>query len=108
MYLTILLFFFLQSGVKGDSTLQDDCDKMKVEYSATDLNAGQNVKIELIVKGGSEPFYYFFFDSNNNPLNWNFTQSYCTAAKSAFPKYVKILDSSGCSKMIEFNERANP
>lgn len=107
MHFIILLIFTLLPEVKSDSVLPDDCGKMEVKYSTTELSNNQDIKIELKVTGGSEPYYYFFFDKKNNPLNWDFKQSYCTVEKNDLPKYVKVLDSSGCTKMIDFNESAN-
>lgn len=107
MHLILLLFFTLLPDVDSDSLSSDDCARMEVKYEITTLNENENVKIELSVKGGTEPYYYFFFDTKNNPLSWDFKRSYYIVEKSAYPKYVKVLDAEGCTKTIEFNESAN-
>ncbi len=107
MHFIVLLFFTLLPGVKSDPLLPDDCGKMEVKYTVTQINNSQTIKIELKVTGGSEPYFYFFFDKNNNPLTWDFKQSSCIVERADSPKFAKVLDSSGCIKMIDFNESDN-
>jgi hypothetical protein len=105
MNLIVLLFCTILFGVSSSDTVPEDCSKLEIKYTSQTSNG--KITIDVIVRGGSAPYYYFFFDKKNNPLSWDFEKSYYTVDKEVFPKYIKVRDTEGCVKTIEFNESAN-
>ncbi len=102
MNVILLLFLTLLPGVKPASPARQDCSNLVITYSAQVIT--DNMTINVQAKGGVAPYFYFFFDSNNNPLTWDFKKSSYTVSENNSPKYIKVFDSKGCSKRIEFNE----
>jgi len=79
-----------------------DCN-LEISYS-TEVTASQKTKIVVSVKGGKRPYHYFFLDAKKNPLVWEFESNSLIVEKNAVPKTIKVLDSDGCYKIVDFNE----
>lgn len=105
MHFLILVFFALLPEVKS-SLPANDC-AMEVKFSSTVTGNGGDIRIDLNVKGGTEPYYFFFFDERNNPMSWDFKQNYYVGEKNRLPKKIKVIDSGGCFEWVELNESAN-
>ncbi|HTE33001.1 MAG TPA: hypothetical protein VK666_21610 [Chryseolinea sp.] len=102
MNVILVLFLTLLPGVKPSSPEPQDCSALEITYT-TQVIADQ-ITINVQASRGTQPYFYFFFDSNNNPLTWDFKKNDFTADRNKSPKYIKVFDSKGCSKKIEFNE----
>jgi len=101
--MNVLLVMILSLlGGTGSNQALDDCGSFKATYNSQVL--GDKVTISVLATGGKSPYYYFFFDSNTNLLTVDVKQSSCVVKKSELPKFVRVLDSGGCSKTIELNE----
>jgi hypothetical protein len=101
MNVLLVMILSLMSVRESDEVL-NNCGRFKATYDTQLL--GDRVTVSVQASGGKEPYYYFFFDKKNNPLTWDFKLSSCTVEKNALPKFVKVLDSDGCSTKIEINE----
>jgi hypothetical protein len=107
MNVTILFFLTLFTGVNANPPVNPPADCSRMEVSYTTQTVGDKVTIDVRASGGEEPYYYFFLDKKNNPLTCDFKKSNHSADKSNLPKLIRVADSKGCIKTIDFNESAN-
>jgi hypothetical protein len=105
MHFLLLVFFALIPRVDA-SLASKDCG-LRVEYSARQTENKSQMRLEVQVTGGKQPYYFFFFDEKNNPKSWDFKQNYYVGEKNQLPKKIKVIDSKGCFEWIDVNERSN-
>ena len=98
----LLMICAILPGVKSDFIDVQDCASLEINYTAKLTN--NQVTIDIQAKGGVEPYFYFFFDKKNNPLTWDFKKHELIVEKDQTPKLLKVFDSKGCFKEIDFNE----
>lgn len=98
--LLISAFAFLESPQEGSFFApQDPCEKLTLASNVTKSEATGS-KVEVIVKGGAEPYRYIFYKESGQLVSTEFSKNTVDGLQTG--KYAcTVSDKNNCKKSIE-------